>query len=552
MLRSSSVLALAIICGTGFAASAQSARPSAGSIKVGPPNGTVIVVGGGAMGPEIYKAFIDAAGGPDALIVDVPTAGGDSVYGQDAPGTRGWKAAGAKNVVVVHTIDRKVADSDSFPKILANAGGVWFEGGRQWHLVDSYAGTKTEQAFHDVLARGGVVGGSSAGASILASFLVRGAREGNTVIIAPDYQKGFGFLRGVGIDQHVIARERLRDLADSLMPRHPELLGMSEDEGTAWVVRGDTATIIGRNKAFVYGGKDATDPGKPFLTLHPGDRYNLATRHVMHRAIADSRLTQAFVDGLLGKYSNPSLGGATVLVAQNGEVFVDKSYGIPDQARYMPTTTVPQFALGGISRVYEAIAAQALEHDGALQPTDTVPGGATVAEVLSAERPVANGDSSLAALIAQRADAEAARSGRGARGGRGGRGAGVPNPAAAYNAVLVRRVYTPVGEHKTSATANGAVQSDVDELYRLELGLEHPTTFVRDTPGAPAFDERLGWQVDQFDGMDRLSAYVDPDGHRGAFVRVPAKDLTVIVLTNDDGADAKGIADAIVSKSLGR
>ena len=60
--------------------------------KVGPPNGTVIVVGGGSMGPELYSRFIEAAGGPNALIIDVPTAGGDSVYTQDAPGVRGWKA----------------------------------------------------------------------------------------------------------------------------------------------------------------------------------------------------------------------------------------------------------------------------------------------------------------------------------------------------------------------------------------------------------------------------------------------------------------------------
>src|SRR5215207_6626413 len=100
------------------------------SIKVGPQNGTVIVVGGGSMGPEIYSAFIKAAGGPDALIIDVPTAGGDSVYRQDAAGTRGWRQAGARNVVVYHTRDRKLADSDSFTAILKKAGGIWFEGGR--------------------------------------------------------------------------------------------------------------------------------------------------------------------------------------------------------------------------------------------------------------------------------------------------------------------------------------------------------------------------------------------------------------------------------------
>ncbi len=127
------------------------------------------------MGPEIYNAFIQAAGGPDALIIDVPTAGGAATYAQNEPGTRGWREAGAKNVVVLHTTDRRLADTDSFAAVIARAGGVWFEGGRQYHLVDSYAGTKTEQAFHDVLARGGVVGGSSAGASILGDFLVRGA-----------------------------------------------------------------------------------------------------------------------------------------------------------------------------------------------------------------------------------------------------------------------------------------------------------------------------------------------------------------------------------------
>src|SRR6476661_8658676 len=71
------------------------ARPLAdGPVKVGPAKGTVIVVGGGSMGPEIYKAFIDAAGGPDALILDVPNAGGNPP-GPNAG--QAWRNAGAKN-----------------------------------------------------------------------------------------------------------------------------------------------------------------------------------------------------------------------------------------------------------------------------------------------------------------------------------------------------------------------------------------------------------------------------------------------------------------------
>src|SRR5688572_13979421 len=193
--------------------------------KVGPPRGTVVVVGGGSMGPEIYAEFIKAAGGPDALIIDVPNAGGGESYGQDAAGTRGLKAAGAKNVYVLHTRDRKIADTDSFVAVIKKAGGVWFDGGRQFHLVNDYGGTKTEAAFREVLERGGVVGGSSAGASILGDFLVRGAPSSNNRIMDfPGYQKGFAYLRNTGVDQHVVARERLADLADSIITKYPKML----------------------------------------------------------------------------------------------------------------------------------------------------------------------------------------------------------------------------------------------------------------------------------------------------------------------------------------
>ncbi len=499
------------------AAQSRNAQPSTASgPTVGPSRGTVIVVGGGSMGPELYSAFIDAAGGPDALIIDVPTAGGDSVYGQNAPGTRGWKQAGAKNVYVVHTTDKKLADSDSFAAIIRRAGGVWFEGGRQFHLVDSYAGTKTEQAFHDVLARGGVVGGSSAGASILGDFLVRGAPSNNNFIMDyPGYEKGFAFLRGVGIDQHVVARERLADLADSIVPKYPNMLAISEDEGTAWVVRGDTATIVGRNKAFVYNGKDATDRGKPFLTLYPGDRYNLATRRVMHRAADDSPVAASVIDSLFKKYVDPSAGGATVLVAQSGKVFVDRSFGIPDQPKYMPTTTVPQFALGGITEVFTALCSQLPEG-----PARGGGGGGTP-------------DSA----------------GRGQ--GRGGRAAGPP--ATPFQNCITRRVSTPIGMHKTAATSEGTVQSSVDELYRLSLGLENPRTYSRDTSaagGGSAMDLTRGWQSDTYKGVARLAAYGTPDGHRAAFVRIPERRATIIVLTNDDSADAKRIADEITNRLL--
>lgn len=493
---------------------AQTRGPRAAAPKVGPPRGTVIVVGGGSMGPEIYSEFIKAAGGPDALIIDVPTAGGDSVYTQNAPGTRGWKNAGAKNVYVLHTKDRKLADSDSFVAIIKKAGGVWFEGGRQYHLVDSYGGTRTEAAFNEVLARGGVIGGSSAGASILGDFLVRGAPSNNNFIMDdPSHQKGFAYLRGVGIDQHVVARERLADLADSIIPKYPNLLAISEDEGTAWVVRGDTGTIVGRNKAFAYNGK-ANDPGRPFLTLFPGDKYNLATRSVIRRAADESPVKAAFLDSLFRRYADPSAGGATVLVAQGGKVFAAKSYGIAEQPKYMPTTTVPQFPIGEMKSIMTGVC-------------DQVPEPARGAPPAAAN------------------DSGAAR----------GRGRGNQPPLTPLQSCVTRRVSTPIGMHKTMATPEGEVMSSVDELYRLALGLEAPRTYTRDTTAvsgsrAAAFDATKGWTVDSFKGTARLTAYASPGGKKGAFIRVPDRRITVIVLTNDDLADAKGMADRITEKLL--
>ena len=519
------------ICAAALPLATAAAQPP----KVGPAHGAVLVVGGGALGPEVLGRFIELAGGPDALIVDVPTAGGDSVYPADWAGTRSLKAAGAKHVVVLHTVDKKLADSDSFAAVLAHANGVWFEGGRQWHLVDSYAATKTEKAFHDVLARGGVVGGSSAGASILGSYLVRGAREGNTIIMAPGYEVGFGFLRGVGIDQHVVARERLPDLADSLMPRHPELLGISEDEGTAWLVRGDTAEIIGRNKAFVYGGREPNDSGKPFLTLYPGDRYDLAARRVLHRANADSRVSYAFVDSLFAHVAPGAASAATVLVARDGRVLVDRSYGIAPQPRYMPTTTVPNFALGGLSTSFGGVAALVAAREGKLsldEPINGSKGAISVREYLAAPTWPDSGRA-VAELIAKRT--------------------GSP-----YTQLVTRRIFTPIGAHKTTVESDGQIQSNVDELYRWELGLEHNRDFAPDsTPATDGsvdvrqFPVHAGWRADDFHGLARYATYGNANGRRNAFVRIPDAKAVIIILTDSDAVDARGLAAALTDRLLG-
>ena len=248
------------------------------SATLGPAKGSLIIVGGGGVPKVIFDRFFQAAGGRDAKLVVVPTAGSGAEYDESTSSVKMFKKAGATNVHLLHTRDPKMADSDEFIAILRDAKAVWFGGGRQWRLADAYLGTKTEVAFHDVLKRGGVIGGSSAGATIQASYLVRGAPEGNQIMMSPGHEKGFGFIHNSAIDQHLLARKREDDMLP-VIRKHPHLLGIGIDESTALYVRGNTAEVIGKSKVLFYDIALEKTVGKKFYTtLDPGDRFNLKSR----------------------------------------------------------------------------------------------------------------------------------------------------------------------------------------------------------------------------------------------------------------------------------
>ena len=232
--------------------------------KVGPARGTVVVVGGGSMGPEIYSRFIEAAGGPDALIIDVPTAGGDSVYNQNAPGTRGWKTRRReKRLRAPHEGQEARRHATRFAAILKKAGGVWFEGGRQFHLVGLLrAARRPSKAFMTCSsAAASSADRRPARRSSATSWCAARRRTTTSSWTTRATRRASRYLRNVG-DRP--ARRRARAPARSRRLDHAEVSGSARHlRGRRHRVgrsSGDTATIIGRNKAFVYGGKDATDP----------------------------------------------------------------------------------------------------------------------------------------------------------------------------------------------------------------------------------------------------------------------------------------------------
>jgi cyanophycinase len=248
--------------------------------KPDPPDvarGALIIGGGGGLDLAVWKRFIELAGGADAPIVVVPTAMDDPVPA-DPVEARLLRRAGAKAIKLLHTRSRKEADSDGFVAPLREAKGVWFTGGRQWRFVDAYEGTAAETAFHDVLARGGVIGGSSAGASIQTEYMPRGDPLGNLNIIAEGYERGFGFLKGVAVDQHFFVRRRPHDMTE-LIDAYPQLLGLGLDEGTAVLVQGTVLEVLGKGKVALYDRRKPVAPGgRDYEELGPAARYDLKER----------------------------------------------------------------------------------------------------------------------------------------------------------------------------------------------------------------------------------------------------------------------------------
>lgn len=243
--------------------------------------GTLVIVGGGELPRGILRQFIEFAGGEDAPLVYVPCE--EQEFLPEEPRfVEALRKAGAKQVAWIHTKERRRANEDhDFLAPLKQAKGIWFGGGRQWNLVDSYHNTTAHRLMEEVLSRGGAIGGSSAGASIQGEYMPRGDPLGNLNIIAEGYEQGLGFLRGVAIDQHFSQRNRFADMTQ-LMRTYPQFLGIGIDEGTAVVVREKIATVVGRGNAAFYDPRRESPPESPdYIALKAGQAYDLVQRTVV-------------------------------------------------------------------------------------------------------------------------------------------------------------------------------------------------------------------------------------------------------------------------------
>jgi cyanophycinase len=248
--------------------------PVRAQTKVDPPEsdpvplrGTLVIVGGGEMPASVIEAFVKSAGGAKGSLVVVPTA---STYADKEPEKSTidlWQKRGMGRVSVLHSRSREKANEAEFVKPLKEATAVWLGGGDQKRLTDAYKNTLVEKEMHQLLQRGGTIGGTSAGAAVMSRLMITGGKAPAQI------GEGFGFLPGGVVDQHFLKRDRVDRLLD-VLHRHPGWFGLGIDEGTAAIVQGRTITIAGTSMAMLCQ-RSTPDVPTSCRVLHAGDKIDL-------------------------------------------------------------------------------------------------------------------------------------------------------------------------------------------------------------------------------------------------------------------------------------
>ena len=226
--------------------------------------GALVIVGGGGMPDPVRDRFMTLAGGKAARLVVIPTASASAdVPAEEASYLEPWKRYEPTSLVLLHTRDRAKADDPTFARAINEATAVWFSGGDQSKLTAAYRGTAVDRAMRALLARGGVIGGTSAGAAVMSEIMIEGGDP------KAEVGRGFGFVTNAVVDQHFLRRSRLNRLL-GVLADHPTLIGLGIDEGTALVIEGDRWSVVGRSYVIAC---EVDQQGKPtrFASFGDGD-----------------------------------------------------------------------------------------------------------------------------------------------------------------------------------------------------------------------------------------------------------------------------------------
>jgi len=252
--------------------------------------GALLIHGGGPLSDDVFDAFVGLAGGKDARIVLIPTA----YPFRDLEHMRNYFSAwfdlevASFDVLDAHSAEE--AKDDEFARPLREATGVWIGGGAQGKLADTYLETEVATAIRGVVERGGVVGGTSAGASFLSKVMIRGGSRSEARVGV-----GLGLLEKAVVDQHFLQRSRQERLL-GVVRDHAGLIGVGVDYRAALVVQGDRMRVLGESSVVVCTGTTKVSEGW-IRTLQPGDEAELVAVEADANADDEADTVALVLDG---------------------------------------------------------------------------------------------------------------------------------------------------------------------------------------------------------------------------------------------------------------
>lgn len=247
-------------------------------------SGCLIIIGGGEdkKGEKVVLGEVARRIGKGRLIV-TPVASHDP-EGYFEPYNQAFRDLGVKDVVEFDVRERIQANDPAVLQIFDNAQGVFFTGGDQFKITSELGNTLVAHRLREIYESGGVIAGTSAGASAMCeTMLVSGrGRESHRIgdlYLAP----GLGFIKDVTIDQHFAQRGRMGRLLGTIA-QNPRVLGIGIDEDTAIIIEdGISFSVIGSGAVYVVDGTSVTHSN---MTEEEADKtlsiYNV-TLHVLSR-----------------------------------------------------------------------------------------------------------------------------------------------------------------------------------------------------------------------------------------------------------------------------
>ncbi|HMX19901.1 MAG TPA: cyanophycinase [Anaerolineales bacterium] len=258
---------------------------------------TTLMPMGGALDerkdPTVLQEFLRRAGGKKARIVILPQASARRDTGKEY--IELFKAFGAKEVVSFEFRKRSEAGTAEQIKLIRKASGIFFSGGTQMRIAAAMGGTALEAEIHAAYRRGCIVGGTSAGASILSKTMIAYGNGGPTPrerII--QFSAGLGFTDKFIFDQHFRQRDRLGRLIYAVSS-HPGVIGVGIDEDTAAIVEDNARlTVAGSGAVTIVDGFQIADTDVAEIE-HGGAVAvsNLLVHVLTHNSVFDGRTRKA-------------------------------------------------------------------------------------------------------------------------------------------------------------------------------------------------------------------------------------------------------------------